>query len=30
MITLVFSYSAYLSLATVKKIWQGLEKRNAD
>jgi hypothetical protein len=30
MITLVFIYSAYLSLATVKKTWQGLEERNAD
>ena len=28
--TLMFIYSAYLLLATVKKIWQGLEERNAD
>lgn len=30
MITLMFIYSAYLLLTTVKKIWQGLEERNAD
>ena len=30
MITLMFIYSAYLLLATVKKICQGLEERNAD
>ena len=28
--TLMFIYSAYLLLATIKKIRQGLEERNAD
>lgn len=28
--TLMFIYSAYLLVASVKKIWRGLEERNAD